>query len=197
MKNIAVYGGAFNPPTIAHEAVAKSCLQRPDVSEVWLMPSADRYDKKFDIADVHRTKMLELVAGYLSEFGVVKVSKLELEELSPPTQTKKTFDELKRRFPNLNFRFVLGFDTYISMPEWNGGKQLQASLPILVSPRFGLEVNLGKNAIALEPIDSASDITSTEVRRRIIVGQSIESLVRPEVAEYIKANNLYHLPNVA
>ncbi len=191
MKNIAIYGGAFNPPTLAHEAVAKRCMERQDVSELWFMPSADRYDKQFDVASSHRIAMLEMVAEYLVGHGVVKVSSFEIEELPPPTQTQKTFKELNRRFGDLNFRFVLGLDTYMSMPEWSGGKELQASLPMFVSPRFDLRVNLGANAVELPPVELAASITSTEVRRRIATGQPVESMVRPEVAEYIHANGLY------
>ena len=46
MRNIALYGGAFDPPHIGHIRLIHSLVDVKGVDEVWLMPCGDREDKK-------------------------------------------------------------------------------------------------------------------------------------------------------
>lgn len=187
MKEIAIYGGAFNPPTVAHKGVVERCLAA-DMSEVWVIPSADRFDKQFDIDDNHRIGMLELMLGGHEN---IRIDRIELDELSKPTETRKTYQELKRRYPAFSFRFVFGSDAYNAMPTWNGGQALQSELPMLVIPRFSEVVIAGKNIRVLDPIGQ-ENVSSTEVKRRIVEHRPLNGLVCPKVQRYIKEHKLYY-----
>lgn len=46
MRNIALYGGAFDPPHIGHIQLINSLSTVPGIDEVWLLPCGDRNDKK-------------------------------------------------------------------------------------------------------------------------------------------------------
>ena len=50
MRNIALYGGAFDPPHIGHLQLISSLSKVPGIDEVWLLPSGDRTDKKLLLA---------------------------------------------------------------------------------------------------------------------------------------------------
>ena len=60
-RNVLIFGGGFNPPTPAHEAIIGACLEMPQFDEIWLMPSGDRLDKSIDSEDRDRLQMLEIV----------------------------------------------------------------------------------------------------------------------------------------
>lgn len=42
MKNIALYGGAFDPPHIGHLQLIGHLKKVPLIDEIWLLPCGDR-----------------------------------------------------------------------------------------------------------------------------------------------------------
>jgi len=42
MRQIALYGGAFDPPHKAHIKIANNLTKLPFIDEVWLLPCGDR-----------------------------------------------------------------------------------------------------------------------------------------------------------
>lgn len=190
---IAIYGGAFNPPTRAHEAITRACLELEGIDEVWLMPSGDRMDKRFDLGDTDRRSMLEYVVEEV--FGHdprLKVSCFELDYMPRPTQTYKTVDALVKRYPDNNFKFVFGADSYHDMPNWQEGERLRETLGMLIVPRGGVTIPDAPNVTVLK-VPTCEALSSTEVRNRISAGQSIDHMVCRGVANYIKDCGLYQV----
>ena len=60
-KKIVIYGGAFNPPHIGHAIAIENVLRLFPCDEIWVMPTADRHDKKIKVDGVHRVQMLNLM----------------------------------------------------------------------------------------------------------------------------------------
>ncbi|MGB4966675.1 MAG: hypothetical protein WBO35_00560 [Candidatus Saccharimonadales bacterium] len=48
-RTILIFGGAFNPPTLAHEAIIRQWSSMPGFDEIWLTPSGSRTDKHISI----------------------------------------------------------------------------------------------------------------------------------------------------
>ena len=44
--NVALYGGAFDPPHLGHLSIINELQNIEFIQEVWLLPSGDREDKK-------------------------------------------------------------------------------------------------------------------------------------------------------
>ena len=46
-RQTILYGGAFNPPTVAHATIVKGLAEiaRHQDADLWLMPSGERHDK--------------------------------------------------------------------------------------------------------------------------------------------------------
>ena len=66
------------------------------------------------------------------------------------------------------------------MPSWRGGAEVLDQLPMLVVNRPGSMVNpMARHALKLSVV--TPDISSTEVRRRQITGEPINSLVSQSV----------------
>src|SRR5215813_4590567 len=100
-RHILVFGGAFNPPTLAHEAIIRECLALPQFDEVWLMPSGDRLDKQISSSDHDRRHMIRLVHQHaIAQHPRLRVSDFELRR-SPPTQTYETVYALQQRHPDV------------------------------------------------------------------------------------------------
>ena len=57
-KSIAIMGGSFDPPTVAHLQVAAETFNKLTFDEIWLVPCGFRPDKTHISAPHHRLTML-------------------------------------------------------------------------------------------------------------------------------------------
>lgn len=188
-----IYGGAFNPPTLAHQTIVETVLQAKPQADVWIMPSGTRWDKQLGIADQDRLAMLKLMRAEVSDPERVQICEMELKD-ETPTETYKSVARLAMEYPERNFRYVFGADAYANMSNWRNGTQMQEALPMLVIPRGPQVVTPRPNVEVLE-IDIAG--SSTEVRAHAAKGHEVGKFVCSGVAAFIKNRGLYAQPLVA
>jgi len=196
MPRIAVFGGSFNPPTLAHEAIIRRCLELPQFDEVWVLPSGSRADKAIPTNDQHRLEMLHAMhsASFADDPRLV-ISDFELR-LPRPTETRRTIRELAVVYPDAEFWFVYGNDSYRDMPNWPGAAEFMDDIRALV---FGEAAYLPAASDRLCPLPlpaEMSDVSSTAIRAAAVRGGGVGAWVSPAVASYIEQNALYHSPAI-
>jgi nicotinate-nucleotide adenylyltransferase len=181
-----IYGGAFNPPTLAHIAIMQACVQyaRPRGAEVWIMPSGVRVDKPDAIDHERRLTYVNAMVEDVDTEGVAtQIYTKELER----TVSVETFDtvlELNDAFADREFTWVFGADSTETMGEWYNGPWLLENLSMLVLERDGYAINpLAKRAMALT-IPHLT-ISSTDVRNGLAEGKDISNLVSPRIHSLI------------
>ena len=186
-KKTIIYGGAFNPPTLAHQAILQGCIDYAQVqgADVWLLPSADRKDKAIK---VNRDRRLVLCEALLKDIEhrtvTVVVSTIELDR-GIETETYRTVRELAALYPEREFQWVFGTDSIASMPSWTRGDWMLRHLSLLITEREGSPyVSPGKNARLLGV--NTGGISSTEVRRRMSAGEDYDDLVSPTVKTLLR-----------
>ena len=59
MEKVAIYGWAFNPPTLWHQTVMTKMLSQKKVDKIIFTPDWDRLDKDYWVSKNLRIKMLE------------------------------------------------------------------------------------------------------------------------------------------
>ena len=193
MKDIAVFGGTFDPPTLAHEGIVEACLKRPDIDEVWLMPSGCRTDKPGMSANAARIALLETVR--IERFGGEAVRVTDFEQRLPqPTQTNRTARELRQAHPEDRLWFVYGADAYRDMPHWENGDWLRRHLGLLLVERAGCE--LPPESERIRHLDVASSlieagISSSSFHEAWKNGKPVEHFVSASVLRHIQGNDLY------
>lgn len=190
-RKVVIFGGAFSPPTLAHEAIIAGLLALPQFDEVWVMPSGDRIDKDMTARDSDRLAMLEVLHTF--RFGSdprLKVTDFELNT-SRPSQTFQTIELLEKYYPKTEFWFAYGPDSYMSMPNWPHGDELQRKLKVVLFSS-GDPIALAKGElIRLTIPDEFGDISSTEARRLAANKKDITHLVSQPIADYIRTKRLY------
>ena len=78
IKNInVIFGGSFNPPTVAHYEISKQIIEHFNVLDFVFMPTGNNYSKPELINASHRYKMLELVCKKLKN---ARVSDFEMTQ---------------------------------------------------------------------------------------------------------------------
>lgn len=188
-KQVVIMGGGFNPPTTAHLSIIELVLKNVPLDELWIMPSGARRDKSFAVTDEERLELLKIVTEHIVLDPRVKVVDYELGA-KEPTETINTYKMLKEKFPDTNFRFAFGADSYWSMPEWNEGTWLQQQLDMVVFSRRGVPKIEAENVIYVAG-KTDEGVSSTLIRNSIAENRPITGLTHPMIEHYIKRHQLY------
>ena len=186
MKEIAVFGGTFDPPTKAHEGIMAACLARDDIDELWVMPSGKRPDKPDMRSDAERLEMLQLVRETTFQ-GDERLIVTDFEQRLPqPTRTCRTVKALETAQPDDNFWYVFGADAYHDMPAWERGQELRRGIGMLIIEREGYELPAENDRIKhLQP--EAVDPAMSSTRLREACGEAVDRSEVTDLSRYISS----------
>lgn len=191
MRRVALFGGSFNPPHVAHQMACLLVIETCPVDEVWMVPTYKHAFAKELCAFEHRYEMCLLAAAALGER--VRVSRVEAELARPVSRTVETLAALAEAFPDTRFRLVIGADILSETPKWHRWRDVEALAPPIVVGRAGYRMadrpSLGAYYDVVD-VDLPS-ISSTEVRALLERGQSAVPLVSRSVMDYIAERGLY------
>jgi len=193
-QKIIIYGGSFNPPTIAHAAIIDAVAQDKCYDKIWLLPSKNRSDKKINVPANLRVEMLDALIKecFLNIKSKLMVSDFELAQKGN-TMTYKTAKLLNKKYPQNTFVWLIGADSWINMSSWEHGEELRKTVEWLIIPRDGYPINdtLPPNAKLMPNPVFASKVSSTMLRQRIANNQSAMPFTTPAVSKIITSNKLY------
>ena len=186
--NIAILGGAFNPPHWGHLSIARQTLDFCPVDQVWLMPTHS-YDPLFNkklASFKHRLAMVKLL-----KHPKIKVSDFE-KNISGVSHTYKVIKVLQKHYPKVNFSFLMGSDNLAQFHQWYRYKDLLKLLKFYIFPRENKHLKLSHPEMELirSPLLKSSLISSTYVRKAMQKGKNTKTLIPPKIKEYICKNKL-------
>ncbi len=181
-RSIALLGGSFNPPHVAHLMAAYWTLATQDVQEVWLLP-AYRHPFGKDLAPFEdRVAMCELAIRAIRGAAVC-TAEAELRDDPLVGKTARTLEHLVAKHPGHAFSLVVGADILPETEGWYRWDRVRALARIVVVGREGFPPVPGAPTLPA--------ISSTEVRRRLARGEDVSGLVPRKVREYVAAKGLY------
>ena len=191
MKRIGLFGGTFDPPQLAHLALARAARDALRLAEVRWIPSGQPWQKAHAVTPAqHREAMVRLaIAG---ERGFV-LERCELERTGP-SYTLQTVQELQQSERAAQWVLLIGADQYNNLHTWRGWRQLLELVTLAVAQRPGVAMrpdpdvaHVPHQAVPLPPMP----ISATDIRARVQRGESISGLVADTVASYIDQHHLY------
>ncbi len=172
---VAVYGGSFNPPHLAHGMVAAWLLRTEQADEVWLVPV---YQHAFEgLHGKHLAPYSDRVewCRIMAEETDPRVRVSEVEaDLSVPSFTIDTLHHLAQTHPEHTFRLVVGADVLGQVDSWRDWPGIQERYSPIVVGREGHAVPDG--------VPVFPGISSTEIRRRLAAGESVDGMITAGVA---------------
>jgi nicotinate-nucleotide adenylyltransferase len=191
---ILVFGGSFDPPHRGHAALLRAGARRlrPDlilVVPAWRNPQKGRRPE--DSAD--RAAMARL--GLVEELpaGPRRRARVDLTELrgAKPVYTAATLRRLARAHRGAELHFLTGWDAAVSLPSWGGAKALPKLARWWTARRPGEGGKLPRFVRVLP--DRMPDVSSSEVRARLTLGEDAPELLTPAVRAHIARRRLYGL----
>lgn len=192
---IGVFGGAFDPPHRGHVALAKAAIAQLHLDRLIVIPTGHAWHKARDLSDpAHRLAMTRLA---FANIPAVQVDDRETKRAGA-SYTVDTLSELHNEYPGAEFHLLIGEDQARALPTWHAWEQLPALAIICVAARAdstgakhpldALSAELpGLTALNMPP----EDVSATEIRHRVALGESIAPLVFEPVARYIDQHLLY------
>ena len=183
MKTLAVFGGSFNPPHVAHQMVALYVLETYSVDGLVAVPTwRHPFDK--DLAPFE--DRVEMCRRAMAPLGSrVEVSEIEAEIGGETSRTLVTLETLAARRPEARLRLVIGADLLPERDKWWRWPDIEKLAPPIVVGRQGYDLP------ATTPPVEVPGVSSTAIRQRLARGQSIAGLVPRSVAVYIAERELY------
>ena len=168
---IALFGGAFNPITIGHIAVAKFVLETSDkFDEVWITPCYKHINNKNLANTEHRLQMCKMathcdprikVFDYEIKHQLSGGTYNFIKQLKNDTDYKDTHE----------FSMIIGMDNANTFHSWVNFQELEQLINFVVVHREGqmrddaVDWYVGGNHILLKPDSRLVEMSSTSFRK--------------------------------
>ena len=200
---LGVFGGAFDPPHLAHVALVESAIGRLELDQVRVLPTGSAWHKTRDLSDAsHRLNMVQLAYQHLPQ---VVVDEREVRRMGP-SYTVDTLHELRAEFPQAQLFLLLGDDQRRSLNSWHRIDEI-ARIAIICAAGRDRSVRAWNedssiflsNSPIHDPLQArilTLDMplmphSATDIRELVAKEQAITGLVPPAVERYIYEHHLY------
>lgn len=132
---VVVFGGAFNPPTIAHREIYYHIKKTIQFSHFIYLPVSSLYTKSSLISNVHRLNMLELMVQDLEH---ASVSDLEMSD-SDFLGTYHSLLRIQEQY-NEEVAFIIGADNLNNIHNWKHANRLLAEFKFIIISRNQVDI---------------------------------------------------------
>ena len=191
MKKIGLFGGTFDPVHIGHLLMARTAMEQMGLDKVIFIPSCVPPHKKAPTLfnAEHRLGMIHKAIIGIPEF---EVSDFEINKggKSYSVDTVRHFRSGCNTADKLYF--IVGGDAIKQLDTWKEIDTLKSLCSFVSVNRPGYprgEEKLKYHAVTMNGIE----MSSTEIRKRILAGKSIQFLVPDSVLGYIRQHRLYKI----
>jgi nicotinate-nucleotide adenylyltransferase len=198
---VGVFGGTFDPVHYGHLILAEQCREQGRLDQIWCVP-APRPPHKADQPLTRFEQRVEMLALAIAGNAAFVINEIE-KDRAGPSFTVDTLAEFQQRNPQDEFFLLIGSDTLQDLPHWYD--------PVGVLRRAGLLVVLRPNHPMLGPDELRAsvqlpadvplrmevvempliDMSSRDLRRRVVLGRSLRYLVPRAVEAYIDDKQIY------
>ena len=167
-ERIGLFGGSFNPVHSGHLGIARRAVDELSLDRLLFIPAkvnpfkAHAGDAPGGLSDEMRWELVQCVAALDGRFEAWDV---ELRRPAGPSYAIDTVRAAEARFPGAKLFYVIGEDNVAGLPGWKDWDELQARCTFVPYPR--------------------TRESSTEIRSRLLRGESIDDLVPPCVSQKI------------
>ncbi|HNZ27113.1 MAG TPA: nicotinate-nucleotide adenylyltransferase [Spirochaetota bacterium] len=188
-KNVALFGGTFNPIHSGHILTALDVLEKTDYDVVVFIPTSIPIHKETtELIDPYRR--LDMVNIAVKGVDRFLSSDVEIKK-GGFSRTIDTVEYFKNTFPDIKkIGVVFGDDLLDGLNTWKGIDKLEEITELLCltrnitdTPKSNYKITFLKNRVI--------ELSSSEIRNRVKLGLKINCMVPEKVIKYIYKNSLY------
>jgi len=196
---IAILGGTFDPIHLGHLEAAKKIQELNFFKKVSLLPSYQPVQKQNCLFDLNQR--IEMIESALDEYPTIELDYDEINSKNPSYMID-TLKFKKKNNPDQSICLVIGTDALENLSSWKDSQKLKEFCHLFVIERPEYPSNQ-VNQYGFELVDSLDklgqsrsgylyfsdlkmlDISSTDIREKILNKKPIESLTPSSVTSKI------------
>ena len=191
MKNIVLFGGAFDPIHNGHINMAEKASKQLQ-ADVFFIPARISVWKEESAPISDKINMIELACKDSACKDKLHVSKFEADSKQDINYSIDTVKHFVKKYPESKLYFLIGTDQVNSFHKWKDAEELSSLATIIYFKRPDLELsqeNIKKYKMK-EIEGEMVDANSTDIRE-------LKSLDTPyPVVEYIISHSLYFINKI-
>jgi len=115
-KHIGLFGGSFDPPHLGHQALVEEALEQLSLDEVWIIPTGRPVHRELSGQATAKQRTDWLQTMFESD-SRVKIIDWEVN-LDKPSPTIATLKRFQAENPKVIPTWLMGLDSYFSLPTW-------------------------------------------------------------------------------
>ncbi|MCM1524494.1 MAG: nicotinate (nicotinamide) nucleotide adenylyltransferase [Ruminococcus sp.] len=197
-----LFGGSFDPVHMGHVNAVRSILREmPETDRVIIMPA---FVNPFKAGEERKKgadgrQRLEMCRIAFKDIPRCEISDYELKK-GDISYTAVTLGHLRELYPRSGFVLAVGSDCLESLPRWYRAEDIIKNAVIAAVSRRGEDTaEISRNGKIIEKMGGRVrivptepfDISSTQIRKKIINNRDISCYMDKNVVEYIMRENIY------
>ena len=202
VQRLGIFGGAFDPPHLAHVALVEAALAQLQLDLVRVLPTGQAWHKPRQLSEAaHRLAMTRLAFTHVPK---VVVDEREILRTGP-SYTVDTLHELQVEYPQAQLYLLLGDDQRRSLPSWHQIGEIDRVAIICAAGRNMAVRAWNDNSNSPDSSLPMSDTlqarirsldmplmphSATDIRVLAATQQALKGLVSPAVERYIHEHHL-------
>jgi nicotinate-nucleotide adenylyltransferase len=203
VQRLGIFGGAFDPPHLAHVALVEAAMSQLQLDAVRVLPTGQAWHKPRQLSDAaHRLAMTRLAFAHLPQ---VVVDEREILR-SGPSYTVDTLHELQTEYPHAQLYLLIGDDQRRALPSWHQIGEI-ARIAIICAAGRDMAVRAWNEESGTPTTSPTLPDTlqarirtldmplmphsATDIRVLAATDQALTGQVSPAVERYIHEHHLY------
>ncbi len=183
---VGVFGGTFDPIHVGHLVAAVNVRHALSLDTLLLVVANVPWQKEFSRAITSAEDRYAMVEAAVGDVPGLVASRIEIDQ-GGRSYTADTLKVVAAQYPGAELFTVIGADVDIS--SWERSEEITALSTLVVVNRPGVPRRAQLPAELVEI--PALEVSSTDVRQRVVDGRPLDYLVPEGAIRCIRARNLY------
>jgi nicotinate-nucleotide adenylyltransferase len=192
-ERLGIFGGTFDPPHVGHLVAAINVRHFLGLDRVLLSVANVPWQKVGSRPLSAASDRLAMVEAAVEGVDGLEAHRGEIER-GGDSYTIDTVEELQAEDPSRQLYVIVGRDAAAGMPTWERIDDLRARATLVVVDRPGSAPELPAGWTFLHVEVPRLEISSTELRDRVVDGRPLDYLVPAGAIACLAARRLYRDP---
>jgi nicotinate-nucleotide adenylyltransferase len=188
-ERLGIFGGTFDPPHIGHMVTAVNVRHELALDRVLIVVNNVPWQKVGSRPISPVEDRLAMVEAAVADVDGLEASRIEIDS-GGVSYTADTLAALAA--PGRELFLILGADAAAGLPTWDRSDEVRRLATIVAVERPGVVEATPLPGWCWLTVEVPSlEVSSTDLRQRVVDGRPLDYLVTREVADCIEARGLY------